>query len=137
MAIQLTKDSIDLGIVVRDAEKSLAFYRDVLGFEHAGTMPMPGGSTMERLMCGTSMIKLVSHKTTPEAANPAGGIPAASGFRYFTISVADLEGITAACEGAGAKIVWPVMVLRPGIHISMVEDPDGNWVEFLEVKPAN
>jgi catechol 2,3-dioxygenase-like lactoylglutathione lyase family enzyme len=46
MAVALTKDSIDLGIVVRDAEASLAFYRDTLGFTDAGTMPMPGGGTM-------------------------------------------------------------------------------------------
>ena len=36
MAIALSKDSIDLGIVVSDSEKALAFYRDTLGFEVAG-----------------------------------------------------------------------------------------------------
>jgi hypothetical protein len=25
-----------------------------------------------------------------------------------------------------------VTTIRPGITISMVEDPDGNWVEFLQ-----
>ena len=40
MGVQLTKDSIDLGIVVSDGEKALAFYRDTLGFEHVGDMPM-------------------------------------------------------------------------------------------------
>ena len=45
MPVQLTKDSIDLGIVISDADASLAFYRDTLGFEHVGDMPMPGGST--------------------------------------------------------------------------------------------
>jgi hypothetical protein len=28
-------------------------------------------------------------------------------------------------------VVIPVTELRPGITIAMVEDPDGNWVEFL------
>ena len=59
MTVQLTKDSIDLGIHVKDPEKSLAFYRDTLGFEQVGEMDMPGGMHMWRLMCGTSMIKLV------------------------------------------------------------------------------
>ena len=36
MGVHLTKDSIDLGIVVTDPERSLAFYRDVLGFKDAG-----------------------------------------------------------------------------------------------------
>ncbi len=39
----LTKDSIDLGIVVCDADASLVFYRDTLGFTFEGEMPMPGG----------------------------------------------------------------------------------------------
>ena len=33
MAVELRKDSIDLGIVITDSAASLAFYRDVLGFE--------------------------------------------------------------------------------------------------------
>ena len=35
MGMQLAKDSIDLGIVVRDADAALRFYRDTLGFEAA------------------------------------------------------------------------------------------------------
>ncbi len=41
MAVELTKDSIDLGIVTRDAEAALKFYRDTLGFKAIGEMPMP------------------------------------------------------------------------------------------------
>ena len=46
MGVKLTKDSIDLGIVINDSEKSLALYRDTLGFEHVGDMPAGGGTTM-------------------------------------------------------------------------------------------
>jgi catechol 2,3-dioxygenase-like lactoylglutathione lyase family enzyme len=132
MGVQLTKDSIDLGIVVRNADACLGFYRDVLGFDHVGTMPMPGGSTMHRLMCGTSLIKLVVHDKMPEASNPPGGIAQATGYRYWTISVDNLAEIMAACEAAGAKVRIPVTEIRPGVSIGMVEDPDGNWVEFLK-----
>lgn len=131
MGIQLTKDSIDLGIVVRDAEAALHFYRDVLGFEHVGEMPMPGGGSMQRLLCGTSLIKLVSQGKTPEASNPPGGLNKATGFRYFTISVGNLDEIVKACEEDGRKIAVPVTEIRPGVTIAMVVDPDGNWVEFL------
>ena len=134
MGVQLTKDSIDLGIVIRDAERSLAFYRDTLGFTDAGSMPMPGGGgTMYRLMCGTSTIKLVHPGTEPPASAPPGGIPGAYGYRYWTISVSTLHEITDACAAAGAKVVVPARALRDGISISIVEDPDGNWVEFLQV----
>lgn len=133
MALELTKDSIDLGIVVRDAERSLAFYRDTLGLEPAGEMPMPGGNgTMYRLRCGTSTIKLVHPGTPPPAAAAPGGIPGAYGYRYWTISVSNLAEITDACRAAGHTVVVPAREIRPGVSISIVEDPDGNWVEFLQ-----
>jgi len=130
MGVNLTKDSIDLGIVVKDAAASLAFYRDVLGFEDLGESPMPGG-TMHRLGCGTSQIKLVSPKREPAATAPPGGIGGATGYRYWTISVSNLADVVAACEGANVPIAVPITELRPGITIAIVEDPDGNWVEFL------
>lgn len=132
MGVQLTKDSIDLGIVVRDAEAALHFYRDILGLEDQGQMPMPGG-TMHRLLCGTSLIKLVSLSRQPEAAAPPGGIGGATGYRYWTLSVSNLDEATARAEEAGRKVVISPREIRPGIRISMIEDPDGNWVELLQV----
>ncbi|MEE2775649.1 MAG: VOC family protein [Acidobacteriota bacterium] len=132
MTIALTKDSIDLGIVVRNADASLAFYRDTLGFQDNGTMPMPGGGTMYRLMCGTSLIKLVELAEAPPAQAPPGGIAGASGYRYWTISVPNLDDLAAGCESAGYKIAVSPREIRPGIKIAMIEDPDGNWVELLE-----
>jgi catechol 2,3-dioxygenase-like lactoylglutathione lyase family enzyme len=131
MTVQLTKDSIDLGIHVKDPEKSLAFYRDTLGFELVGEADMPGGMHMWRLMCGTSMIKLVNFVKGPKAETPGGGIIGANGYRYWTISVSNLDEIAAKCEAAGYKLAVPVTTIRPGTAIAMVEDPDGNWVEFL------
>ena len=132
MAIGLTKDSIDLGIVISDPEASLKFYRDTLGLTEAGTMDMPGGGKMYRLMCGTSMIKLVDPGKTLETKAPRGGIQGAYGYRYWTISVSNIEHLTAAVGEAGYKVAVPVTALRPGITISIVVDPDGNWVEFLQ-----
>jgi catechol 2,3-dioxygenase-like lactoylglutathione lyase family enzyme len=127
----LTKDSIDLGIVVCDADASLAFYRDTLGFTFEGEMPMPGGGTMYRVLAGTTLLKLVKANNDPAKA-AGGGITGACGYRYFTLSVSNLEEITTACGTAGYKVVVPPREIRPGISISIVEDPDGNWVEFLQ-----
>lgn len=132
MGIALAKDSIDLGIIITDAEAALAFYRDVVGFTDAGSQKMPGGGMMYRLMCGTSMIKLVHNGQTPPAVSPPGGIGGATGYRYFTITVSNIEEMTEAVKAAGHKVVVPVTALRPGITISIVEDPEGNWVEFLQ-----
>ena len=131
MAVQLTKDSIDLGIVVRDADASLAFYRDTLGFTPAGDDDVPGGAHMWRLMCGTSMIKLLKFAKDRRAEAPPGGIGGATGYRYWTITVSNLDDVVAAADAAGYKVVTGRTEIRPGISIAIIEDPDGNWVELL------
>ena len=131
MGVQLSKNSIDLGIITGDAEAALKFYRDTLGFEPAGEMPMPGGGTMYRLMCGESMTKVIELAKEPPVHAPPGGIQGATGYRYWTMSVTNLPEMVEACKSGGYKIVVPETQIAPGIKIAMVEDPDGNWVEFL------
>lgn len=137
MSIELAKDSIDLGIVISDSDNSLAFYRDLLGFEHVADTPMPAlgnsGGTMHRMQCGTSLIKLVKWDDVPEASPEPGGLAGATGYRYFTMIVTNLEEIVADCAEAGCPIPIPVREVRPGVSIAMVEDPDGNWVEFVQM----
>ena len=136
MTIALTKDSIDIGIVVKDADAALAFYRDTLGFEDTGSMPLPGGGgTMHRLLCGTTLVKLVAPEAALPASAPSGGIQGAYGYRYWTISLSNLDEVTDRCAESGRKVVVKPREIRPGVRISIVEDPDGNWVEFLEVSP--
>jgi glyoxylase I family protein len=132
MTAELTKDSIDIGIVITDIEKSIAFYHDLLGFEQAGELAMPGGGTMYRLMCGTSAIKLILPGHMPPAVAPPGGIQGATGYRYCTISVSNIEELVTKCIAAGHPVPVPVTLLRPGISIAIVADPDGNWVEFVQ-----
>jgi predicted enzyme related to lactoylglutathione lyase len=133
MALQITKDSIDLGIVTKDAEASLKFYRDTLGLTEDGAMDMPGGGKMVRLACGTTTVKIVVNAKEPAASAAPGGIGGATGYRYFTISVSNLKDATDECAEAGYKVVVPPTEIRAGITISMIEDPDGNWVELLQM----
>ncbi|MBT6615852.1 MAG: VOC family protein [Deltaproteobacteria bacterium] len=132
MALSIIKDSIDLGIITKDAEKMLAFYRDTLGLKSLGELRMPGGGIMSRLNCGSSIIKIVVRGKDPVAVAPPGGIGGATGYRYWTVTIDNLVEATKACEDAGYKIVVPVNEFRPGVTISIIEDPDGNWVEFVQ-----
>jgi len=134
VTLDIVKDSVDVGIVVRDADKALAFYRDLLGLaaDAIPQMPIPGG-TMHRLVAGGSVIKLVSLDPPPSAANPPGGLAGGTGFRYMTISVSNLDQATAAAEAAGHNIPMGPLDIREGIRIAMIEDPDGNWVELLQI----
>ena len=131
MPVQLTKISIDLGIVTLDAEPALKFYRDILGFTEEGTWEMPTGDTMYRLLCGESMIKIVVLKTPPPALAPPGGIQGATGYRYWTMSISNLTEVLEAIKDGGYTILIPETEIRPGVKIAIVEDPDGNCVEFL------
>ena len=133
MTLSIVKESIDLGIVTKNPDKMLAFYRDTLGLEPEGEIPMPGGGTMYRLKCGSSVIKIVVNGKEPAAAAPPGGIRGATGYRYWTITVDNLEQSVDACKNAGYKVVVPVNEFRPGVSIAIIEDPDGNWVEFVQI----
>jgi predicted enzyme related to lactoylglutathione lyase len=132
MGINVTKSSIDLGIITKDPEPMLTFYRDVVGLSYQAKLDMPGGTTMHRLLAGDSVIKILVQAKEPAAVAPSGGVAGATGYRYWTITIDNLEEVTAQCAEAGYKVPVSLMDVRPGIRISMVEDPDGNWVEFLE-----
>ena len=133
MGVKLTKQAIDLGIVTTNGPAMLAFYRDVLGFTYLREMPMPGGSgVMHQLACGDSVIKLVVSEKSPAKA-PPGGIPGGTGYRYWTISVSNIAELLSDAAAAGHKVVVPARDIRPGVTIAIVEDPDGNWVEFLSI----
>ena len=136
MSARLSKDSIDLGLVSRDAPACVAFYRDVLGFEDLGEAPMPGGS-MHRLRAGTSVLKIITLRRQPEAGAPPGGLRGGTGYRYWTLSVSNLAEVVAAAESAGRPVPVPPTELRPGATIAMIEDPDGNWVELLQEDTAS
>lgn len=133
MPVQLAKSAIDVGIVISDSERSLAFYCGQLGLEHVADIPMliGGGGTMHRVQCGDTLLKLVCFETTRPPATP-GGIPGGLGYRYITMIVSNLDAIMQELADAGVVVAVPVTDLRPGVRIGIVEDPDGNWVEFVE-----
>jgi glyoxylase I family protein len=134
MGVELARTALDLGIVIRDSRRSLAFYRDLLGLTHEGDMPMPvgGGGTMHRLRCGDSLVKLVKFDAVPEDAAPRGGIDAYTGLRYVTLHVSNLDAIVAECRENRVKVMVPVTEVRPGVRIAIVLDPDANLVEFVQ-----
>ena len=134
MARTITKPGFDLGIVTHNGDAMLEFYRDVVGltFEFTVKMEAIGIARMDRLLCNDSVLKLVTPTgDVPDGAR--GGIPQGTGLRYFTISVDDVAAAAADCEAAGAPVVWEPTEVRPGVTIAMVEDPDGNWVEFIRM----
>lgn len=127
----MSDKGIDIGVVIRDSAAALRFYRDTVGMEHVGDVEALTGM-MHRLQWGSSVVKLTRPHEPPVAANPPGGFLAGTGIRYFTLSVPDLDGIVARCEAAGYTTAITRTEVRPGVVIAVVEDCEGNWVEFLQ-----
>ncbi|MCY4663181.1 MAG: VOC family protein [Acidimicrobiaceae bacterium] len=134
MARTIAKPGLDLGIVTNNGDAMLEFYRDVVGLEFEATMKLEavGIARMDRLRCNDSVLKLVT-AMGDVPAGVGGGVEGGTGMRYFTIAVDDIAAAVTDCENAGAPVAWPVREIRPGVQIAMVEDPDGNWVEFIEM----
>jgi glyoxylase I family protein len=129
--VEIVKSAVDVGILVRDADACLKFYCDGLGLQKVGEATFPGNRVQHRLLAGEALIKLMH---APDGGPPAGpaGLGAQSGIRYFTISVRNLKDTVAELEAKGLKIAVPYREVRPGVHIAMLEDPEGNTVELLE-----
>ncbi len=129
MGMKPGKACIDIGIVVADINKSLAFYEGLLGLEKIGEMPLWFG-TMHRMGFGDSFVKLIDPKQVP----PAGpqGLAKGLGFRYLTFQISNIDEICDACASAGVPFEIEKQELMPGVTIAMVRDPDGNVVEFVQ-----
>ena len=134
MVTEPRKAAIDLGIVTTNGPAMLAFYRDVLGLRHDDDVNMDGAgiATMHRLWFGDSLIKLVVPAEAPGGGSSPGGIAGGTGYRYWTMTIDDLESVLTAVRSAGCPVVWEPREVRPGVTVAMVEDPDGNWVELIQ-----
>ncbi|MEL6383067.1 MAG: VOC family protein [Cyanobacteria bacterium J06626_18] len=60
------------------------------------------------------------------------GIATALGYRYIALLIADVAAIVTELERNGVSIAVPMTQLGNGAAIVMVEDPDGNIVEFVQ-----
>ncbi|MWA03215.1 hypothetical protein F8568_023120 [Actinomadura sp. LD22] len=134
MALELAKDTIDIGIVTRDRKASLAFYGGVLGLPALEELRMDG-FTISRFQVGGCVLKILEFDRAPGVTGPGGALGDATGIRYWTVSVSNLDQILDACRAAGRPIADGPAQVRPGVTIALVEDPDGNLVEFVE-RPA-
>ena len=72
-------------------------------------------------------------KEAPPAQAPTGGIRGATGYRYWTMRISNMDSVMEDVRNAGYNVPVPPMDIGGGVKIAMVEDPDGNWVELVSV----
>ena len=114
---------------VKDIEKSLAFYTDVLN------MKLDHKKRLEDCWLyfltdeeNTCQIELTCNDETPE-----GGYELGSGFGHFAFSVDSLDEFTDKINKLGYSYLYPPFDLNgKGSKIAFINDPDGYEIELIE-----
>lgn len=134
-----------VGITVADLDRSLSFYRDLLGMRVMGLsveavgsiVGLPGASArIADLDAGRGQIlELIDYGTGGGQAPPHG--PDAVGSCHVSIQVGDLRAALASLASAGHSPMGEVTELTLGgvwqdCTIAYVRDPDGMVLELLE-----
>ena len=127
-------------VAVSDAARSLAFYRDLLGFDVFFDVALDGPSMdavtgepgakgrMIGGLLGGVVVELLEFGHRQLA--PPGG-PARLGYTNISLSVADLDAAYDRVERSGlAHAQRPVEI--GGVRMFFVTDPDGTPIEFVE-----
>ncbi|CAA0103093.1 Uncharacterised protein [Halioglobus japonicus] len=130
--MNLVDDGFSMGIVTSNGERMLGFYTETLGFASTGTVSFAGMGTVHKLAHGRCQIKVLVLDSDPQASNPGGGFSAATGFRYCSFQVTEIEALVAQCQAAGSQVIVAPTEIRPGVKAAVVEDPDGNTLEFMQ-----
>lgn len=108
-------------VAVRDLDAHRRFYRDALGLIEE---PDPDGAAFR---AGESLLVL---RRSPDASAdpPIQG----KGWRYITFQIFKVDEEHARVLGAGGTEGMAPVTLGRTARISMVRDPDGNWIELSQ-----
>ena len=137
------------GITVSSLERSLAFWRDVLGFELSHTAHQTGEMASEITGVAAAEIKLAVVKTPGghkiellEYIAPADRKrhvdfrPCDVGSVHVALIVDDLDAVLSAINVSGWKAAGKPQTLQSGPNagkrVVYVRDPDGTTIEFMQ-----
>lgn len=133
------------GFVVRDRDNAVAFYRDVVGlnviseYERIG----PGidqviGYEQAHLRAaildlgGGHILELIQYLRPPSDERPTEE-RSTIGATHLAFQVDDIQAAYEKLTEGGAKMMNPPAELAPGRVGCYLQDPDGNWLELLEL----
>ena len=132
--INFTSDAIDIGIVTTNNIEMLDFYQNILGLEKEVEIPFPGLGHVNKLSFGCGYIKILVLENDPTNINPTGDFSTSNGIRYVTINLSNLDEILESCNANNINIINPGTVIRPGVTVAIIQDPDGNLLELMQSK---
>ena len=128
-----------IGISVANLEESIAWYKEMLGFEEV--MRMDRGETIENMIighikrgnCYIELFQVAGAKPLPEYRRDPNADLAVHGLAHFALQVDDVH---AALEELKAKGVEVAMgpIDTPGVAFAFIRDNSGNAFELIEYK---
>lgn len=139
---------LEIGICVQDLERMTAFYCDVLELDEVSTFEVPpeksapatfaaDGYRIVRLQTNRGeRLKLAGPNAKPLSRAAETDVLARQGNVFLTFIVDDLKAQIAALEKAGAKLRTGSrrVEVRDGVYLAFAEDPEGNYLEFVEYR---
>lgn len=140
------------GITVTNLERSLAFWRDVLGFELSHRAHQTGALAAEITGVAGAEIQLAVLKTptghkiellqylSPADRKHFEPRPCNVGFVHIALTVDDLDAVLSAIAPFGWKVAGEPQTLQSGPNagrrVVYVRDADGTTIEFMQPSPA-
>ncbi len=118
-------------LVVRDVAASMEFYRSVLGFQPAITVPDQAPYVFGSVTNGAVEIFFNDQKAVAEDY-PALGAKAIGGCLTLFIEVEGIEEILAAVQKSRARITMPLKKQFYGMREFAFEDPEGWEITIAE-----
>jgi len=114
-----------VGVTVADVDRSIAFYRSVLGFELLSDA-RPSGSPRVSLAFGDVSLELFEAPAALESY-----VPEATTFGRpkLALTVEDLDQAVAALEAHGVE-VWGPRFETPASSLVWIRDPDGMPIQL-------
>jgi catechol 2,3-dioxygenase-like lactoylglutathione lyase family enzyme len=141
------------GITVSNVERSLAFWRDVLGFELSHTAHQTGELAREITGVSGAELKLAvvkapgGHKIelleylVPADRKNVNLRPCDIGSVHVALLVNDLDAVLERIAASGWKAAGKPQMLKcgpnAGKRVVYVRDPDGTTIEFMQTPGAN
>ena len=114
---------------VADIERSLAFYKGVLGLQEQ--MRMPLGNGLQEVILGfpnaQSAGVILMWNTEQPAARDHG-----NGYSRFVLSVSDIDAAMTHLIAKDVPVATPISTVG-AFKYAMVKDPDGYVIELLQI----
>lgn len=126
----MTTHAIDIGFVSGD-RGLVDFLAEVFGFDELTPLEFPQG-TVHRLQGPAGVVKVMVPAQPPAAPPSVEQFHAVGGLRYLTLRVDDLDGVVERATARGGTVTIGPIELRPGVHLVVLTDPDGNALEVVQ-----